>query len=305
MTYPVIQVPEMASAQLEQLGTKEKFWFRAADGAWVLFKEGYPGSGEHWAEKVACEVARLLGLPHAEYDLAVWRGRLGVVSPSLVPQEARLILGNELLAKNFPDYAEAGRFRVRQHTVRRVLAVLGATGAGTPSGWTCPTAVADAVGVFVGYLLLDALIGNQDRHHENWGLINSARHGLTLAPTFDHASSLGRNETDEVRIERLTTRDSGRSVRAYAARATSGLYETHTSKKALSTLDAFTHALWANPSAAAYWLECLDGLDSAHFETILNEVPGDFMTQPARDFALRLLSANRDRLLHLPSEALI
>lgn len=299
MTYPIIQVQEMASAQLEQLGTKEKFWFRAADGTWVLFKEGYPGSGEHWAEKVACEVARLLGLPHAEYDLAIWRGRPGVVSPTMVPKAARLILGNELLAKIFPDYAEAGRFRVRQHTVRRVVAVLGAIGASTPFEWNCPTEVADAVGVFVGYLLLDALIGNQDRHHENWGLINSAKHGLTLAPTFDHASSLGRNETDEVRIERLTTRDSGRSVTTYATRATSGLYATHTSKKALSTLDAFTEAARANPSATAYWLECLDGLDSAHFETILKKVPADFITQPARAFAQRLLLANRDRLLAL------
>ncbi len=29
-------------------------------------------------------------------------------------------------------------------------------------------------------LLLDALVGNQDRHHENWGLIISTGRGLTL-----------------------------------------------------------------------------------------------------------------------------
>jgi hypothetical protein len=45
--------------------------------------------------------------------------------------------------------------------------------------------------------MLDAWIGNGDRHHLNWGLV---RNKLTpniietihLAPTYDHASSLGR-----------------------------------------------------------------------------------------------------------------
>ena len=45
---------------------------------------------------------------------------------------------------------------------------------------------------FVGYVLLDAWIANQDRHHENWGAL---RHGdeLRLAPTFDHGASLVNN----------------------------------------------------------------------------------------------------------------
>jgi hypothetical protein len=37
MTYPVIEVPGDASAQLEQLGTKAKFWFWMASGRQVLF----------------------------------------------------------------------------------------------------------------------------------------------------------------------------------------------------------------------------------------------------------------------------
>jgi serine/threonine protein kinase HipA of HipAB toxin-antitoxin module len=95
------------------------------------------------------------------------------------------------------------------------------------------------VGVFVGYLLLDALIGNQDRHHENWGLIKAPGAGLSLSPTFDHASSLGRNELDAERIERLTTKDSGRGVAHYVRRARSGLYRTQSSRAPLTTLDAF------------------------------------------------------------------
>ncbi len=48
MDYRIVTVDSDAGVQLEQLGTKEKFWFHATDGTYTLFKEGYVGSGEHW-----------------------------------------------------------------------------------------------------------------------------------------------------------------------------------------------------------------------------------------------------------------
>lgn len=104
--YPIVQIPADASSQLERLGTKAKEWYRDAEGALVLFKEGRIGTGENWAEKVCCEICRLLNLPHAEYELARWGDREGVVSPTFVPSDGRLIHGNELLAKIHEDYEE-------------------------------------------------------------------------------------------------------------------------------------------------------------------------------------------------------
>lgn len=48
--------------------------------------------------------------------------------------------------------------------------------------------------------MLDAVIGNTDRHHENWGILRKRvgdRWQGMVAPTFDHASSLGRELRDE------------------------------------------------------------------------------------------------------------
>ena len=42
---------------------------------------------------------------------------------------------------------------------------------GFPPIWKVPHSFTDARDLFVGYLLLDAWIGNGDRHHENWGFI--------------------------------------------------------------------------------------------------------------------------------------
>lgn len=299
MTYKIVEVAPDAPSQLEQLGTKAKFWYRAADGTRTLFKEGYPGSGEHWAEKLACEVARGLDLPHADYDLAVWNDRPGVVSPTIVPTGGRLIHGNELLAHVLPDYDQTRRFRSPQHTLSRVLAVLRSSRVGTPVGWMCSAAVGNAAGVFVGYLLLDALIGNQDRHHENWGLVNAPASGLTLAPTFDHASSLGRNETDAVRVERLTTRDAGRSLATYVRRARSGLYKSKVSDRPMTTFDAFIEAAALHPAAAAYWRTRLDALAASVLESMVHALPATFLTETAGRFALQIMLENRIRLLEL------
>lgn len=299
MIFPIITVSDDTSTQLEQLGTKAKFWYQNDKDQKILFKTGRSGTGENWAEKVCCELARILGLPHAEYELALWRGTQGVISYSLVPKNGRLILGNELLAGAYKTYNQAIRYKSTQHILGRVVAVLQDPSIGTPFGWDRPEQVTNAIGVFAGYLLLDALVGNQDRHHENWGLIFIPEQGLVLAPTFDHASSLGRNETDENRSKRLNTKDNGFSVKSYVGKARSGFFEKKSSTRAMSTVDAFLECKKANVSAGQYWLERLSAINDDNFSGILAKIPNDFISSEARKFAKAMLHINRNRLLAL------
>jgi len=297
MIYPVVIVPVGTASQLEQLGTKSKFWFKDSKGEGdVLFKEGRPGTGENWAEKVCCEVCDLLELPHAFYDFAECHDREGVITPTFVSKISRLIHGNELLAHYIKDYEEGKRFKVRQHTVKIVMTVLGDPEVKLPKGWNSSEKIESAADVFVGYLMLDALVSNQDRHHENWGLIvtNSS---VSLAPSFDHASSLGRNETDKGRIERLDTKDQGRNVETYVKRAKSAFYESSSSSKPLSTIEAFTTAAKIRPIAGQYWLEKLEMIRTGQYETIFSNIPEAKITEPAIRFALQMLDLNAKRLL--------
>jgi len=206
-------------------------------------------------------------------------------------------LGNELLAKLIDDYGEGKRFQARQHTVRIVMTVASGKFVHLPFGWKAPGAVTDAAGVMVGYLMLDALVSNQDRHHENWGVILVPEQGVFFTPTFDHASSLGRNETDQTRTERLKTSDRGRSVEAYVERARSAFFATQTSPKPLKTLEAFHEAAKIRPVAADHWLSKLDEINTENFRAILAEVPASEISEPARDFALRMMEINAQRLL--------
>jgi hypothetical protein len=296
--FPVIQVPPEAYDLPEQLGTKRKFWYRDEGQRFVLFKEGRPNTGENWAEKVNCEICGLLALPHALYDFAKWRDHDGVVTPKFLSEDSRLVLGNELLAKLIKDYVHTSRYQARQHTVQVVMSIMRWPELGLPEGYVSPDpAITKPADVFIGYLMLDALVSNQDRHHENWGLVLGPNRKVTITPTFDHASSLGRNETDESRERRLKTKDRGDSVESYVLRARSALYSGLRDAKPLLTFDAFIEAAKSAPLAGNYWLDRLQATTKEQFEAIFADIPPHLISDAARRFALRMLEVNRLRLL--------
>ena len=121
--YLITAIEDDAPEFPEQLGTKRKFWLHIGEQRY-LFKIGRPGTGENWAEKVAAELCTLLGLPHAYYELAVWKHEKGVLSPVFVPRDGRLIMGNELLGEIHTDYPTHQIRRVRDYTLGRIQALL-------------------------------------------------------------------------------------------------------------------------------------------------------------------------------------
>jgi hypothetical protein len=299
--YPVIIVPDEAGDILEQIGTKPKFWFSDQHSTKYLFKlnrsEGQSKTGEDWSEKVASELCAVLDLPHAQYDFAVWKGQKGVVSRNFVPAGGRLVPGNEVLVRVDTSYPKQKFYKVRQHTLRLVLALIRHESIRPPFNWMNFSGVQSALDVFVGYLMLDAWIGNQDRHHENWGFVVSPSRAIHLAPTFDHASSLGWNETDETRLERLTTRDIRRSTTRYVDRALSAFFSSPVSSKPMTTLDAFREAARLRPVAAKAWLDRLAQIKENAVSDIFAQVPDDRLSEVARRFAMEMLKLNQTRLL--------
>jgi len=304
--FPIQDISDLEPEGPEQLGTKEKSWFAYSEKHWpwslkmdrFLFKAGREGTGENWAEKVACELCKLLELPHAEYDLAIYHGRKGVITPSFVPEGARLELGNEILAHYVSGYEKTKRFSQTQHTLSRVFRLVRRKEVELPIGFSGFGHVNSAIDVFVGYLMLDAWIANQDRHHENWGyVIELSKGSIHLAPTFDHASSLGRNESDENRVRRLNTKDIGMSMERYVEKAKSAFYRTPNDTKPLSTIDAFRIAAQRRPDAARVWLQKLKGIPLPDVRAIINRVPQGEMSDIAKEFTQQILDLNRQRLL--------
>ena len=300
LMFEITKVPADAPEITETLGTKDKFWY---DAKTFLFKQVRRRTGEDWAEKLCAEFAKQIGIPCAEYELAEWESPegivRGVVTRNFCPPGSALILGNELLGETDPGYAvgQVSKFRVPAHTIERVVTTLQARQPRLPFGWARAPGIMDAVDVFIGYLMLDTLVGNTDRHHENWGIVVLPDRGVHLAPTFDHASSLGCHLLDNKRAERLRTADRNYDVAAFAARARSALYGHEVEAHPLPTIDAFLNAARHKPRAARYWLGKLDTFTEAEIAIIMSNVPRGRISDTAVEFASRLILINKDRLV--------
>ena len=299
---PIVDVGDASQQFIEQLGTKPKFWYRDSDNRLTLCKIVRPNTGEDWSEVVAAEIADRIGLPHAGYTLATYRGSRAVITPSFVPGMGSLVVGSELLSLAYPEYdSRVARFKQTAHTVSRVLAVLDNSEPQLPCGWQPPEGITTALQVFIGYLALDALIGNTDRHHENWGLVaiwDRSTTGITfhLAPTFDHASSLGCHATESEKSARLHTANLNYSPRAYAKRARSGLFQSDESTRPLLTKEAFARAAEFDPEAARHWLRAIDCIPLEEIDVVLGQVHPDRISGLSRRFALEVIRANKEDL---------
>jgi len=308
--YKIHRVDSSRFEAVETLGAKRKFWFRHDDKR-VLFKAETRETGEDWAEKIACELCKLLGLPHVHYELAhEYDGDIarcpGVVCDSCAPGNLSLMLGNQLLRllDIDPDYPvdEEKKYKVSQHTVGAVVEAFDIVS--TPADeWMqgMPFDATSGLDVFVGYVMLDAWIANQDRHHQNWAMLwdGERQQGerLRLAPTFDHGASLARNLSDRERKERLTSKDTNRQVSRFAARARSAFYDQESDTRALGTHEAFWQFAKEVPAAAQGWLKQLESINEASIQVILDQVPEQRMSKIAKEFTLQLLSVNQQRLL--------
>lgn len=298
--FKIYTINEDQVGSYEQLGTKPKFWFQNDDNKSYLFKESRQGSGEHWAEKVACELCGLLDLPHAKYELAMFDGKKGTICPNFVPDGAQLIHGNQLLQNRKKNKSVTKFYHVKEHKLNLVLRTILLSRAKPPIEWEDTSRIRRGIDIFVGYLMLDAWIANQDRHHENWGLIYTKNKEIHLAPTFDHASSLGRNESDKRRKHKLTHkgRDGRPLICSYVERAYSAFYSSKDSKR-LSTMKAFEGSARRNPVAGNFWINRLQSISDRDIKRIFESIPKTEISKAAVEFAMEMLRLNSNKLLEI------
>ena len=179
------------NSKTEQMGSKEKFWVRSmrTNTEWLakLARDNADGyTGEHWSEKLAAEVASVLGVPRPDVELGHFRGHPVSLTESFLQPGESLIHGNELVSMVDPNYPSSGpNYRTQEHTLGAIRdAFVDRNVGGSDESRHSDLS---AFGLFTGYLLLDALICNTDRHHENWAVIASGPgtdRRLRLAPSL-------------------------------------------------------------------------------------------------------------------------
>lgn len=292
--FKILKISKEQKDSLEQLGTKEKFWF-IEDGVKKLFKIGRPNTGEDWVEVVVSEICEILDIPHAKYDFACYEDKIGTVTTNIVPLGGRLIHGNELLAKVYKkfdlEYEQDTFYKVRKHMLPLIALLMKnlKPAFDTDKHGHFP----NAFGMFIGYIILDCLISNQDRHHENWGIILYGEE-IFLAPTYDHASGLGSKEQDAVKKNRLYTNDNNFTVDAFVAKAKTAFYDRG---KILKTIDSVKICGKEDKDSTLYWLKKIENIDIKDIMRIFEKIPKDLISEISVEFALEMIKKNKKRLV--------
>lgn len=156
-------------------GTRAKKYFLGPDGKFYYFKRSQfkeptqfkPGKDfkyEFWNEIIAFEMGELLGFNMLRYDIAIDGNIMGCISESMINSENQeLIEGVKYLQAYSPEYDPGKKEHQSWYTFTLIEGALTAAN----------------IGNFITHLLelivFDALIGNGDRHQENWAVITHQR----------------------------------------------------------------------------------------------------------------------------------
>lgn len=167
-------------------GASEKLWIYNPE----TFKKGifkYPKTtsfktltGEYWAEKLASEIGKLIGISVADVDLGIYESRRGSMSYMILDKGEVLIEGLHFIAQKYPNY-DSDRFLDKEtgkrYSIQMIMEALDEFDFLQEEFFAIP--------------IFDCLIGNSDRHHNNWGVIvDFDKEVAGICPLYDNGSSL-------------------------------------------------------------------------------------------------------------------
>lgn len=299
MIYDTYTIDPEWVLETEQLGTKDKFWFKCTDNKSLffdntewLFKYPTKNTGQHWSEKIAYHIARAMHILTFRVELVEFEGVKGSATRSFTSKNNyELYHGNQILKGFDPSYDDAMRFGQNQHTIQRVFNALGGIFADTESGQKACFEMA-------GYLVFDALISNVDRHHENWGVLRKRNKNGQLegrfAPSYDHASSMGRELQDKGSKQNRERYLKELGVRKYIEKGHGAIFVDGTGRYGPSPLRLVKRCIQISAYRPYFLhsLEKLDNLNENRISSIIDSVPDEWMSELAKEFTLALITEN-------------
>lgn len=299
-----IDVGSWEIVRVESRGASPKVWLREPGGSsskpetdW-LFKpattqaNGVRQMGD-WTEVVGSALACSLGIPAAVSQMARRGTEEGVLVRNVNRPGYDMVTGRlAMLDEIEVELRDSARDKTASvgHSVENIFRTLERYG--PPPGYES-WADCTAVDVMVGYLVLDGLIGNGDRHEQNWSVLRSRLDGESsedaLSATYDLEASLGFQLSDEQRMERL--RDN-QGMEAFAAKGLARRFHGDRS----TTLVALANRAYSACSDLGKLRvqRLIDDVSTTDFNSIAERVGG--MSEATSTFALKVLDINRRRI---------
>lgn len=294
--WPEVDASAWTLAGVEQQGLQPHDWYRhdSEPRTW-LFKpardERRRAIGEDIAEKLASELARLIGVPTARVELATMGTVRGVLIEDVRPSGWELQHGQVLMSE-VADSHEPTTFQNPGHSPISIRAALERFAPPPESDLPDNFCGFDA---FTGFLIFDALIAHVDRHDRNWAVLvppPTGEHGEALCASFDHAASLGFTLSQSECEAHLQAG----SVARWAGRGQARRFEhvKGTRWQTLVTLAASAARL-CDQDVRAHWQDQTQLVREAEVTQIVDSAPR--LAETTREFLIELVMTNRERLL--------
>lgn len=153
-------------------GTRAKKYLVSPDGTAYFFKRSQykeatdtrPGKDfkyEFWNEIIASEVGILLGFKMLEYNIAIDKEIMGCISESMINfDNEELVEGVKYLQSFAPTYQPGNKEHHSRYTFQMIENSLE------------KAKLKSEINNIIEIIVFDSLIGNGDRHQENWAMIN-------------------------------------------------------------------------------------------------------------------------------------
>jgi len=197
-------------------GTRAKKYLQSPEGKFYYFKrsqykdatDNKPGKDftyEFWSEVIAYEVGATLGFNVLRYDIAIDGKIMGCISESMINSESQELIEVVKFLQAYTTFNPEDKKDRAKYTFQLIIDSLNIFS---------PNTFIEAV---IETIIFDTIIGNGDRHQENWAIISefsleedTTAEGITkvyykapeeFAPIYDNGSSLGR----ELIVEKVET----------------------------------------------------------------------------------------------------
>jgi len=147
---------------------------------------------------------------------------------------------------------------------------------------------------FLKIMVFDALVGETDRHEENWGITKNGT-DYKLSPLYDNACNLLREFKDENFAKKYYTNE--KDFNSYILKASSIIYNED--GKRFKLFDLIKYLYKKYPSIVKKEIENLIKLKDKKIEDTVDKLPDELLTSNHKLYIITYLKTRRDILINI------
>ena len=260
-------------------GSRTKRIVKDKNGNFAIFKYEMDAYNEVCSEKLSYEIAKVLGYECARIELAIDDDcKVGVLNYLFIDllnnneQHIDAVSYLNIYNQRREEYYKLSNIKIRLDNLNK-----------------------DFFNSFIKILVFDALVGERDRHEENWGII-SKNNKSEIAPLYDNGCNLLREFKNEKFANKFY--DGIKDFDKYILRSKTAIYKEN-SKKRYKHFELINYLNEHYHSDTQKELKNLKKLTDDKIVEIVDMLPDSIITEKHKEYIIKYLLKRRDILISM------